>query len=132
MINAKDAVVWINDETKEVMVRTNAWGRPEKHQGFSRGVWGDPIGAAYLAWDKMTNKERVHLMLETVIELGMRGFPLKETLSAFAGVREFRALGSESYPMCRALTSALVDQCLEAHTMSFKELLEYYRPKELS
>jgi hypothetical protein len=27
MINAKDVVIWINDETREVMVRPHSWGR---------------------------------------------------------------------------------------------------------
>jgi hypothetical protein len=62
-------------------------------------------------------------MLETVIDLGMQGFPLKQMLRAFAEVREFRALGSQSYPMCRALTSALLGRCLEPNTMSFEEVL---------
>jgi hypothetical protein len=26
MIDAKDAVVWVNDATKEVMVRPHSWG----------------------------------------------------------------------------------------------------------
>ena len=42
-------------------------------------------------------------------------------MTAFAEVSEFRALGRESYAMCRALTSALVGQCLEFNTMSFDE-----------
>ena len=42
-------------------------------------------------------------MLETAIDLGMQGIPLKTTLTAFFEVREFRALGSESFPMCRAI-----------------------------
>jgi hypothetical protein len=53
---------------------------------------------------------------------------LKTVLRAFANVAEFRALGSESYPMCRALTSALVGRCLEPNTMSFEELLAAHRP----
>lgn len=70
-------------------------------------------------------------MLETVIDLAMQGFDLGTVLRAFAGVEEFRALGSESYPMCRALTSALVGKCLEPNTMSFEELLEHYRPAQV-
>jgi hypothetical protein len=68
------------------------------------------------------------LMLETVIDLAMQGFPLKDVLTAFAEVREFRALGSQSHPMARALTSALLGKCLEPNTMSFEELLAHYRP----
>jgi hypothetical protein len=75
----------------------------------------------------MTDRQRTHLMLETVIDLAMQGFPLKAVLIAFADVREFRALGSQSYPMARALTSALLGQCLEPATMSFEELLVHYR-----
>jgi hypothetical protein len=127
MFDAEDIVVWINRTTKEVMVRTQAWGVPEERRQFSRCDWCDPIGAAYSAWQTMTDKQRVGLMLETAIDLTMQGFPLKAVLIAFADVREFRALGSESYPMARALTSALLGQCLEPNTMSFEELLIEYR-----
>jgi hypothetical protein len=57
-------------------------------------------------------------------------------------VRKFRALepkrdrrymmihpGDQSYPMCRALTSALVGQCLGFNTMNFEELLIHYAPR---
>jgi hypothetical protein len=69
MLEAKDIVVWINDETKEVMVKTHAWGVPTRN-GFQRDHWCDPIGAAYLEWQKGTDQQRVRLMLETVIDLG--------------------------------------------------------------
>jgi len=58
-----------------------------------------------------TDTERVALMLETVIDLAMQGYPIKDIVTAFAEVTEFRALGEKSYPMCRALTSALVGKC---------------------
>jgi hypothetical protein len=126
MIAARDAVVWVNNDTKEVMVRTHRWGVPEQH-GFV-GQWCDPIGAAYSEWSEMNNEQRVLLMLETVIDLGMQGIPLKRVVTAFAEITEFRALGSNSYPMCRALTSALLGRCLEMNTMSFEELLQHYEP----
>lgn len=127
MMDAKDIVVWINTDTKEVMVTTYEYGRPDGRKDH-RGGWCDPIGAAYSEWHTMTDKERVRLMLETVIDLGMQGYPMKDLLIAFASVRQFRALGSESYPMARALTSALVGQCMEPNTMSFEELLDHYQP----
>jgi hypothetical protein len=74
----------------------------------------------------MSNNERMRLMTETAIDLAMQGFALKDVLAAFAQVIEFRALGSESYPMCRTLTSALLGRCLEPNTMTFEELLETY------
>jgi len=49
-------------------------------------------------------------------------------IAAFAEVREFRALGNQSYPMCRALTTALLGRSLEPNTMSFEGLLIHYRP----
>lgn len=128
MINAKDVVVWVGDKTKEVMVQTLAWGCPEDRRGFIRVFWTDPIGAAYSEWETMTDKQRMLLMLETVIDLAVQGFPLKDVLTAFAEVREFRALGGQSYPMARALTSALLGRCLEPNTISFEELLVHYRP----
>ena len=91
--------------------------------------WCDPIGAAYSQWREMTNDQRVLLMLETAIDLAMQGFDLGDVLRAFAEVSEFRALGTASLPMCRALTSALVGQCLEPNTMSFEELLGANRRK---
>lgn len=122
MINAKDAVVWVNRNTKQVMVQTLEWSYG-RHMGVS---WSDPIGAAYSQWQEMDDKQRMQLMVETVIDLGMRDFVLKDVLKAFAEVEEFRALGGESFPMCRALTSALVGRCLEPNTMRFEELLEHY------
>jgi hypothetical protein len=97
MINAKDAVVWTNSDTKEVLVKPNVWMR--EPQG---AAWGDPIGTAYTQWNKMTDKQRVELMLETAIDLAMQGYPLKDVLTEFAQVRQFRALGEKSFPMCRA------------------------------
>jgi hypothetical protein len=127
LLDAKDIVVWINNHTKEVMVKTHEWGCPKDRHGYRRTGWCDPIGAAYSDWHKMTDQGRVRLMLETAIDLAMQDFPLKDVLTAFASVRQFRALGSKSYPMARALTSALVGQCLEPNTMSFEELLVHYK-----
>jgi hypothetical protein len=101
---------------------------PEDRRGFKRGYWVDPIGAAYSEWHEITNPQRVQLMLETAIDLAMQGIPLKAVLTAFAQVKEFRALAGESYPMCRAITSALVGRSLEPNTMSFEELLIAYAP----
>jgi len=125
MINAKDMRLWINRRTHEVLVHSGP-GIPCEDDGSTRR-WSDPIGAAYTQWHKMTDAQRVQLMLETAIDLAMQGYPLVNVLKAFATVKEFRALGSESYPMCRALTSALVGRCLEPNTMTFEELLRRYR-----
>ena len=75
------------------MVKTHAWGCSPRGHAETSGGWGDPIGAAYLQWDKMTDPQRVNLMLHTALDLAMQGFPLKRVLTAFAEVREFRALG---------------------------------------
>jgi hypothetical protein len=129
VINAAEAVVWVNNETHEVMVWRHARGCPDERRGGAReGYWCDPIGAAYVEWGKMSNNERMRLMTETVIDLAMQGFALKDVLTAFAQVAEFRALGSQSYPMARALTSALLGKCLEPNTMSFEDLLRTYAP----
>lgn len=129
MIDAKDAVFWVNTKSKEVMVRPHSWGVPEDHGLYrSRGHWGDPIGAAYVEWAAMTDEQRVRLMLETVIDIAMQGIPIERVVKAFAEVSEFRALGRCSYPMCRALTAALLGQSLEFNTMSFDELLVHYAP----
>jgi hypothetical protein len=125
MIKAKDFVVWTNDSTREVRVAAKGEHRPDTRGG----VWGDPIGASYLQWQEMNDSQRVRLMLETAIDLAMQGFDLSAVLREFSEVEEFRALGSNSYPMCRALTKALVGQSLEPNDMSFEELIEAYRPK---
>jgi hypothetical protein len=123
MISAKEAVIWINRDTFQVMIWRKEQWRPRD------GHWSDPIGAAYSQWREMTNDQRVRLMTETAIDLAMQGFVLKDVLTAFAQVVEFKALGSKSYPMARALTSALLGRCLEPNTMSFEELLRTYEPE---
>ena len=75
----------------------------------------------------MKNALRVQLMLETAIDLAMQGYSLKMVLTEFSKVSQFRKLGSESIPMCRALTSALLGKCLDPVTMTFEELLENYK-----
>ena len=122
MIGARDAVVWVNNSTREVRLLAKGQNRREL-----KGHWADPIGASYSDWQETNDDQRVQLMLETAVDLAMQGFDLGNVLRAFAEVREFRALGSASYPMCRALTSALIGKCLEPNTMSFEELLEQYR-----
>lgn len=123
MIDAKDLVVWTNHSTHEVRVTAQFERGPDTRGG----VWGDPIGASYLQWQEMNDGQRVGLMLETAIDLAMQGFDLSAVLQQFAQVVEFRALSSTSYPMCRALTKALVGRSLEPNDMSFEELLEAYR-----
>jgi hypothetical protein len=122
MMDASEAVIWVNDETKQIMIWPHRAGVPDRLD------WSDPIGAAYVEWRKMKTPQRTGLMVETAIDLAMQGYDLGYVLRSFAEVKEFRALGAKSYPMCRALTSALVGQCLEANTMTFEELLVAYRP----
>jgi hypothetical protein len=124
VINAAEAVVWVNNETHEVMVWRHARGCPDERRGGAReGYWVDPIGAAYSQWHEMSNDQRMRLMTETAIDLAMQGFALKDVLTAFAQVVEFRALGSQSYPMARALTSALLGRCLEPAGEEFEYVL---------
>jgi hypothetical protein len=124
MIDIESMVLWTNRNTKEVMIWTHAEGAPGRRPG--RGSWSDPIGAAYTQWRKMTNRQRVQLMLETAIDLTMQGYSLKTILMLFAQVPEFRALGGQSFPMCRALTKALVGRSLEPNTMNFEDLLMHH------
>jgi hypothetical protein len=131
MINAAEAVVWVNDETHEVMVWPHKMGCPEDYPGGRAGFWCDPIGAAYVEWDKLSNDDRMGLMTETVIDLAMQGCALKDVLTAFAQVVEFRALGSKSYPMARALTSALLGRCLEPTGEEFEYVMRTYPSRKL-
>jgi len=126
MLSAAEVVVWVNNDTHEVMVWPHKKGCPEDYTGRPVGYWCDPIGAAYSEWHEMSNDRRMRLMTETAIDLAMQGFALKDVHTALAQVAEFRALGSQSYPMARALTSALLGKCLEPNTMSFEDLLRTY------
>lgn len=123
LIEAKHLVVWIKKDTKQIDVE-DVEGKAEWLTGH-RG-WSDPIGASYMEWREMTDKQRVDLMLETAIDLAMNGFELGDVLKAFSQVRQFRALGGQSFPMCRALTKALVGRSLEFNSMSFEDLLTHY------
>ena len=78
----------------------------------------------------MTSDERARLNTEFALDLAMQGFDLGTVLKAFAQVREFRALGAKSHPMCRALTKALIGETYDMATMGFEELLETYAPRQ--
>jgi hypothetical protein len=123
-ISANDAIVWVDEEALEIRVRPVRWGRDESRNW--PGNWCDPIGAHYSDWREASDGDRLRLMLETVIDLAAAGFPMAALLKAFDTIEEFHALGRQSYPMCRALTQALVGKRLEAVGMSFDELLEQY------
>jgi hypothetical protein len=118
MINASDAVVWTKQSGRAVRVMPVGSGAPDRAQG-----WRDPIGAHYSQWQHMNDRERVHLMLETAIDLAMQDFKMADVLKQFATVKEFRALGSASYPMCRAITMAVIGKSLEANTMTFEQIM---------
>jgi hypothetical protein len=70
MISAREAVVWVDVEAGEVLVWPREGFRRPDRCGFP-GHWSDPIGAAYSQWHKMTNAQRVRLMLETALDLAM-------------------------------------------------------------
>ena len=127
MIEAKDCVVWTNDQTKTVIVTGSEVSR--RHLRLEQeGLWCDPIGAAYAQWRKMTDEQRANLMVETALDLTLKGYDLGDVVREFAKVDCFYVLGRVSHPMCRVLTSALLGQCLEPNTMSFDELMAHYRP----
>ena len=122
-IKSRFCVVWTDAAEKKVMVQDvrgqRYWTRPEG--GLS---WSDPIGASYTAWRQMSVSNRCLSMLETAIDLAVQGYDLTEILREFAKVDCFYQLGTESAPMCRALTQVLLGRCLEPNTMSFDELME--------
>jgi hypothetical protein len=127
-MEAENIVVWVERELYRILIvevdPQIAWSRPET------GHWCDPIGAAYTQWREMNDRQRVTLMLETAVDLAMNGFDLGDVLREFAKVRQFRALGEASFPMCRALTKALIGHSYEFNTMSFEELLVRYASNE--
>ena len=127
MIASKDCTVWTNDGAKAVRVigREMRYQRPEDFFKMS-GRWCDPIGSAYDQWRKMTEEQRAGLMVETALDLAMQGYDLGEIICEFAKVDCFYALGRVSIPMCRAITQAMLNQCLEPNTMTFDELMANY------
>jgi hypothetical protein len=133
MMEIDNISVWTKRETGQIFVvpfkmhtedGVEFYGRPRDH-GIE-GFWTDPLGAAYMDWRKATDNERVLLMLETAIDLAMNGFDLGDVLREFAKVRQFRELGDKSYPICRALTKAIIGKCCEPNTMRFEELLKTF------
>jgi hypothetical protein len=122
LYEAGEVSLWANPVTHECFISVGAW--PSRWPDYrDRPPWIDPIGCAYLQWKEMTDVQRVQLMTETALDLAMQGYDLGAVLREMAQVRQFRALGSESIPMCRALTKAIVGKCLEPNTMSFEELI---------
>lgn len=132
MIDASDVVVWINENTKQVRITSHRDDIRRGPRGRDDSDWDTPIGACYLEWPKMTLADRRVLLTETAIDLAMQGYDLGHVLRAFAGINEFRALGGRSYPMCRALTSALVGKCMDPIGMSFEELLDKHGPVRMA
>jgi hypothetical protein len=78
----------------------------------------------------MDDDQRARLMTETAVDLAMQGYDLGAVLREFAKVDCFRTLGGASFPMCRALTTAMLGRSYEPNTMSFEELLVAYAPAE--
>jgi hypothetical protein len=124
-MKAAEMVLWTNTHQKVVEVHV---GR-SRHLKRTAAGWGDPIGASYSQWRDMNNGDRVQLMLETALDLCLQGYDLGQIVREMAKVDEFKDLGRRSFPMCRALTSALVGRCLEPNTMTFDELLVAYAPR---
>ena len=65
MIEVMEAVVWVNKQTREIKV--DLFGSEPGSK------WGDPIGAHYAQWQKMTDDQRTRPMTETAIDLAMAG-----------------------------------------------------------
>lgn len=58
-------------------------------------------------WCEADDAARVRLMLETAIDLMVEGsFEPAAVVREFAKGRQFRELGSKSYPICRAISKA--------------------------
>ena len=68
MISAVKAVIWVNDETREVIVKPHAWGCPENHasSGAKRGGT-TPLALRTPSGAKHRTRKEIHLMLETAI-----------------------------------------------------------------
>lgn len=101
MIEAKDAHIWWDRETKRVLVT--------RFPGDVRGFVCDG-GASYVRWrQRYSDADRVREMMEMVIERLFEGYEPKMVIREFAKVRQFRELGLESWNMARVLAAALGD-----------------------
>jgi hypothetical protein len=89
MTPISDAVLWVNQETREVMVTSREWGTPKDGDRIGRGSWTDPIGAAHSQWHRMDDQQRLQLMLETAADLARHGFDINKTLRAMVEIPEF-------------------------------------------
>ena len=60
MIDASEAVIWVNVEARLVMIWRHSQGCPDERNRMRRwagpGHWFDPIGAAYSEWRKMKTR----------------------------------------------------------------------------
>ena len=124
MIDGQNILIWSNMDTHQVLVLPREAPPPQ-----GGGLWLHYFGAFDPKWRNMTSDERARLKTEFALDLAMQGFDLGTVLKAFAQVREFRALGAKSHPMCRALTKALIGETYDMATMGFEELLETYAPR---
>lgn len=65
------------------------------------------IGACNTDWVKRKVSDLLAECTELLIELGVGGCDIKQVVSELAKIRQFAALGSKSYNMARALSSAI-------------------------
>jgi hypothetical protein len=126
-MEAANIVVWVEREQRKILIDEVdpqiAWSRPET------GHCCDPIGRlCAMARDGRPPARGTHAGDDD--RFCHERFDLGDVLREFAKVRQLRALGDKSFPMCRALTKALIGRSYEFNTMSFEELLATYAPNE--
>jgi hypothetical protein len=89
MTPISDVVLWVNRETREVMVTSRDWGTPKDGDRVGRGSWADAIGTTNSQWHRMDDQQRLQLMLETAADLARHGFDINKTLRAMVEIPEF-------------------------------------------
>jgi hypothetical protein len=87
MIQAKDAALWVNNDTKEVVVRPHNWAPDD---GFQCEPWCAITDAVNMEWHKASDTGRC-LMTLTALDSESRGFSLRDVMRAFVVVPPFRA-----------------------------------------
>lgn len=116
MINAEDATVWVNWETKQVEVARGDHSWPRYHG------WCELIGAARNSWKEGTSEQRTRELLEAALWLASLDFDMRAVLTAFAKIAEFDDLARTSGRMRGVLTWALLGKSYTAPAIASGKL----------
>lgn len=77
------------------------------------GVSYSDTGACMASWKNQSTEQLLMELQERLIELSVNGGSMKQMVCQMAKIKEFAALGADSFPMARALSSALAGKSYE-------------------